>query len=131
MIKFDERESKLPKWAQDIIADERRRSALAWPTQARPTPVWAPGTNVYAPAIMEGETVWQAIPTRTSPQKATVKGRHVRTNDRASGSRPEHGRFFATESDALLDMWWSKAEAAADSIYLAQIGYTASQEMNR
>ena len=114
----DTREYKLPVWAQDLLADERRRAALAWPTEARPEPLWEPGSNVYVPtAVPTGETVWLANPHQTEPTRYFVDNRHVKAGPRSTPSRPEYGRYFATKRDAWVDMWWAVAETASHSLF--------------
>ena len=116
---IDPREDKLPKWAQELLADERRRAALAWPTEARPEPLWTPGVNVYAPREMDGRTVWNAKEHLPAPLAHQVSGGFVHCGEPKSGFgfRPESSRYFATEREAALDMWWSRAEEAASRLY--------------
>ena len=121
---IDPREAKLPKWAQDVLATERKRAALAWPTEARPDPLWQPGVNTYAPHDMNGTTVWQSIPVHSEPRECVAKSGFVHGpgdgSTRLIGSRPEDGRFFATRREALLDMLWARSEEAAARLYALQ-----------
>jgi hypothetical protein len=116
----DPREGKLPKWATELLAAERLRGDLAWPTEANPEPLFWADSNGYPgpkPDMLDRD-VW--IASRYGPEMRHVYSDRSlgRPDSPSSRSRPS-GSYYATEREAAVAGWWKAANDAAVSLHRA------------
>jgi len=115
----DERESKLPKWAQELLEAERIRAAFAWPNEAEPEPlvVFDANGNVTVGSRPEPDTkLWQAVPSG-HVVKWVFNGNRVFHSGRETLHTPV-GRYYATEPEATLALRWVLCREFALRLYL-------------
>ena len=131
----DPREDKLPKWAQELIAVERTKTALSWPNEPKPEPLCrfdgGSGALVSGKGPKDGDTLWhhQKAYGFSGWQVSSVvfdDHNYVKRNNGGS-SRPD-GLYYATERDATLALLWAECEAAADRLHHIRARLTAPHQ---
>ena len=130
----DPREDKLPKWAQELIAVERTKTALSWPNEPKPEPLCrfdgGNGAFVDGEKPKAGDTLWQY---RTAygvsggqVSSVVFDGMYV---ERSGGGRSRAGgQYYATERDATLALLWAECEASADRLHHIRQRLTAPHQ---
>ena len=126
------RDAKIPKWVSESVESELRdyrvTASLAWPMEARPTPLpfcWG-GYDRLTGEPQEG--VYWGVSAGLSVNRVEIKRNHDKTNykkwlfkesDRISAefsTSVYRGRFFATEREARLFVLWVYCERYAKSL---------------
>lgn len=126
----DPREDKLPRWAQDLLAAERERAALAWPTFREPEPLFRASGDFAAPPEARGRAVYTIF--RGNFSRFEVRGWGV-DPDGYMGSgvsrfRPRGGPYYATHDDALRAAHWAACRAAAKEILAITEKFAAAEQ---
>lgn len=118
------REQKLPKWAQDLLEDVREEAALRWPGEPEPEPAFRTGTDDYTfPSDLRGKVLWKSLGGHTPAIQSCTVTEHgyesKRLGDAKSGfyTRPS-GTYYFTERDALLALRWKVSAIAARRLRL-------------
>jgi hypothetical protein len=117
----------MPKWAvqaaMDELAASKRRLALRWPDEARPTPVpfqWGeydrlegtPVAGTYWRASYDGQTRPVHIREKAADEPG-YKSWRFSDDAKAWSTRPQRGPLYETERDAKLAALWSACDEAA------------------
>ena len=130
----DPREDKLPKWAQELIAVERTKTALSWPNEPKPEPLcrFDGGSGVFVagerPSV--GDTLWHyrtAYGVSGGQVSSVVFDGHYVERNGGNKSRAA-GLYYATERDATLALLWAECEAAADRLHHIRQRLTAPHQ---
>jgi len=123
-------EAKIPVWVkesiQSDILENKRRAALAWPTEAKPEPAFSIGGYgrgqpiegvFYKAPNGNGSDIRyriEAAKYTISVHSSTVK--FVGPNGAAAMHSKPQGQFFEKESDALLWAHWEACEYRAEDL---------------
>lgn len=116
---YDPREQKLPKWAQEYLAETRRRADLAWPTIPKPHPYCVIDENGHAAIGPKpyNITLWNVTGGMVGD---VVVGAGGCKESRGGGFATRlHGAYYATLRDAQAAAWWEACEKAAGHIHAA------------
>jgi len=121
----DPREHKLPKWAQELLRQERLQAVLRFPEAPRPEPDWsfdASGHDKFHRKMTPGAKIWQVQSGYGLPKIVFSvvgdDGRHIYSapGRKRGFSRRPHGYYFASHADAVLALRWSIATMAAEAL---------------
>lgn len=122
MEKRNWREAKLPQWVKDSIVDETDAleliTALAWPTEAKPTPLfWGVGYGQVAGKPESGK-FWAPQGGSFEPVELEIsmESGSARIVNRSANSQIYSQRFFRTKHEAELANLWSKCEEFAKDL---------------
>lgn len=117
-------DAKLPQWAKDSIASDLKalklKSALSWPTEARPTPLpfsWG-GYDQLEGKVEQGTFYffkqWYVRKVKIVPNRATGRSYKFQYDDAVEFSTIVcRGDLYPTEKDALLAMKWAACDKFA------------------
>jgi hypothetical protein len=122
-MKTDPREAKLPVWAKNLLEEGRKKAALAWPSIEEPEPIAIANgdSHSWVKGRLQNTSAWEFNVHNRTVERRWFDGLYVyRTGDLKNGSRPD-GRYYATEKDAAVAMWWEVARGAATAIYRAKL----------
>lgn len=127
MTNRDWREA-MPKWATQAATDElaayRRRLALRWPDEARPTPVpfqWGnydrlegtPVAGVYFRSSYDGQFIRPVHIRRKQPDESGYKDWRFSDDGQTWTTQPQRGPLYETEHEAKLAALWNACDEAA------------------
>ena len=130
----DPREDKLPKWAQELIAVERTRTALSWPNEPKPEPICrfdgGSGMLVSGERPNAGSVMWYFVKSDTFRQGRTesVAFDGIYEVSRGGNKSRPNGPYYATERDATLALLWAECEASADRLHHIRQRLTAPHQ---
>jgi hypothetical protein len=114
---YDERESKLPRWAQDALAHERKAALVRFPDQPRPTPdISEPTGHGRAP---REQWIYSQNVSGVFAHWVGSNGYLFRSEKEGSFGSQVRGNYYLTAEAALLAHRWHVAEMAAHSMLMA------------
>ena len=126
------RDAKIPKWVSESVESELRdyrvTASLAWPMEAKPTPLpfwWGdydrltgePQEGVYW-GVSAGHFV-NRVEIKKNQDKTTRKKWLFKASDRINAefsTSVYRGRFFATEREARLFVLWAYCQSYAKTL---------------
>lgn len=117
----DPREAKLPKWAKDMLYEERRVAALSWPKEPEPKPIVVYDANGHATegTAIENGIAWRINHGYRKPEKVGFEKGYVSRENAGFMSRAS-GAFYASERDANVALLWLQCRLAGQDLLLIQ-----------
>ena len=119
---FDPREEKLPKWTQELLHQERLKSALRFPDTPAPTPDFT--TQQHGGFVgqkpQEGTELFSSNSDQIFRHFVGVNG-YLHSNERLSGfGARASGSYYLCLQDARLARRWMVARRCAEKMLSAE-----------
>ena len=114
----DPRENKLPKWAQELLYQERMKSVVRFPDEPAPRPDIS--ERIGSARAPKGQWIYSQNLYNVSPHWIGKDGYMYKTTDESSFGSQVRGDFWLSREDARLAHIWNVCTYAAKSILEAQ-----------